>query len=126
MAADDITTVGIWSAEPITALGTLTSVPLSAVGMDPETLLFKCTSVAGAADVKIEFKLAQDGAGTFGSATAQDPLVSSTATEYAGKLPEEAHEILLPSAATFQLLVTELGNNADTLVSATARFRTRT
>jgi hypothetical protein len=125
MAAEDVVKVDLWTAAPLGALGILRSVPLSNLALDPEVLLFQATSVAGAADVKIEFEIAQDGAGTFGSATANDPLVSSTATEYAGKAPEEVHSILLPAATLFRLLVTELGNNADTLVTATAHFRTR-
>ena len=116
MAEGDLVEVTLWHATAIASGGTLTSVPLSSAVMDPESLLLKVVSAAGAADVKVEVELDQDGAGTYGTATAQDPLCASTATEFAGQLPEERHVLALPALPRFRILVTELASLSDTLV----------
>lgn len=124
-AEGDIEEVTLWTAEALSSGGTLTSKALSSHAMDPDQLLLKATSASGAADVKIEYQIAQDNAGTFGSSTANDPICSSTATEFSGQAPEEYHLYALPTAPTFRIVVTELGLNSDTLISATALFRRR-
>ena len=125
MAAGDLVCIELWDADALASGGTLTSVPLSSIGMDPEHLEIKVTSAAGAADVKVEYAVPSDTVGGFGSLTAQDPLVASTATEWASEAPEEFHHLLLPSVPQFRITVTELGTNSDTLVTARAWFRLR-
>lgn len=125
-APGDPYAVVLWTAKPLTPSGTLTSRELSNHAADPEVLLLTVTSATGNADVKVEYQVAQDDAGTFGTATAQAPIVTSTATEFSGAFPEERHILLLPAAPTFRLVVTELtGTLSDTLVTATAVFRSR-
>ena len=125
MAVGDLIHIPLWDAEPLAASGTLTSPPLSSEGMDADQLLLSVTSALGSADVKVGFVIVGP-TGVAGDADAHDPLVASTATEYSATEPEETHAIVLPSVPRFQLILTELsGSNSDTLVSATATFRSR-
>ncbi len=124
-APGDLQEVTLWTAEALGSGASLTSVVLSSQTMDPDQLLLKASSASGAADVKIEYKIAQDGASSFGSTTANDAICASTNTEFSGQAPEEYHLYALPSAPRFQIVITELGGNADTVISATALFRKR-
>lgn len=123
MASGELVHLLIWDNELVGASGTLTSVPLSSLGLDAEQLELKVSSAAGAADAKLEYAVASDTVGGFGSLTAQEPLIASTAALDA---PEEFHQVLLPSVPVFRLTLTELtASLADTRVTARAWFRTR-
>ena len=114
----------LWSA---TALGTdavLTTGPIDCRNQDPEVLMFRAASVAGTADVKLQYKISNDGI-TFNSIDSQADLVSTTVTEFTGANPEEYHALNIPLAPWIELVVTEISaaNLSDTLIDGTLWMR---
>lgn len=106
----------LWTAALIASGGTLTSdvIDQSAL-IRVEGLELKATSVAGAADVKIEYAEVDDAGNVTGFDSHTDILASSAAQTN----PEQMHAIAFPTVVSrrFKLLVTELASLADTLVT---------
>src|SRR5688572_23993693 len=83
-----------------------------------EALLVQATSVAGTADIKIEFAISRNGV-DFGSYDDYTDLVASSATEF--QTDEGLTSVPLPNMLTtfVKFKVTGVGSNpADTLVTA--------
>lgn len=82
-------------------------------------LLIKIVQGSGNADVRIQVALSEDGT-NFNSYDSQDDVITSTATEFAGKNPEELHPFLCTENAPFlRFKITDaatLDNNSVTLV----------
>ena len=121
--ASRLEAIPLWTAEAVASGATLTSAAIPCRSGDPEYLMFQVTSAGGAADVRIEFTISNDGV-TFNAVAEQDDIVTSTATEFASpKGPEALHVLSCPSAPWIKILVTELASLADTLVTATLWMR---
>lgn len=107
------------AATTIGASGSVESPIINSQKADPEVLMLRVTSVAGAADVRVQYCISNDGI-TFNSYTSQDDLVTSTATEFAGKGPEEYHALVLPLAPWMKVKVTDVtAALVDTIVDLT-------
>ena len=121
--ASRLEAIPLWVAEPVASGQTLTSAAISCRFGDPEHLMIQVTSAGGAADVKIEYRISNDGV-TFNDVAEQDDILASTATEFASpKGPEALHVLTCPSAPWIKILVTELASLSDTLVTATLWMR---
>lgn len=112
----------VWTAAPIGASGTLTSPALPVRALDAVLgCLIQVTSVAGAADVRLEYAIGDFTGTTFGSFDDEADLITSTATVFTTN-PEGLHtrEFALKPSPYLKLKVTELtGALTDTLVTLT-------
>ena len=115
--------IPLWTAQLIESSEALTSDAIMCTRGDPEYLLVRVVGT-GAAAVKIEYQISGDGV-NFNEETSQDPIVLSTATEFASpKNPEDWHVIVCPGAPWIKLVVTELsGTVADTALDVVLWMR---
>lgn len=107
----------LWTTQDLASGGTLTSGVIDCRTSDAEGMLFRVTNAGGNADVKIEVAFSNDGT-TFNDYDAQDDLVASTNTDWAGMAPEDYHMVLIPWAPFLKIKVTEVGTNDDNVIDA--------
>ena len=89
-----------------------------------EAVLIKASSVAGSANVRLEYVISDDGV-TFGAYADEPDIIVSTSTLFTSN-PEAIHRVALdiPLAPFIKLQVTELtGSLSDTLVDLSLLVR---
>ena len=109
--------IRLWATQNLDSTGTLTSPAINCQKADPDFLLFRIANAGGAADAKIEIAISNDGV-NFNSFTSQDPISTSTNTDYATQNPEEYHSLNVPSAPWIKLRITELASLNTNVVDA--------
>lgn len=124
-AADQLTPARVWNATAIASTATLTSPALDLRRQDFEALVYQASSVAGTADVKIEYAICRDDclaipvtSCTCGAFADNAALVAST---NALSNPEGWHTALGVTVGAIVMKIKITGsasNNADTLFSA--------
>jgi hypothetical protein len=112
----------LWLTTSLDSGNTIESSIIPCWERSPNVMMFRVTNASGAADVKIEVAFSNDGY-NFNSYTSQDPIITSTLTEYSAKNPEEYHSIIVPSAPYIKLKVTELALLNSNVVDATIWMR---
>ena len=123
---ETLNNVLIWTAEALAASGSAESqvIDLRTI-KNTESVMIKASSIAGAADVKLEYAVSKDGI-IFGSFDDNDDIISSTNTLFSGANPEDIHAepMSAPLAPFIKLKVTELTTTlSDTLVDLTLVLR---
>lgn len=121
-----LVSVPIWSVQAVGAAATLTS-PVMATRMlnRVESLYILASSVAGAADVRVEYAVGRTET-VLGSSDDNDDIITSTNTDFATN-PEGLHFVSMPTilAPFFRIEVDEIsgGGLTDTLVTLGLIFR---
>jgi hypothetical protein len=120
--ADRLVRVPLWDVTAIASTATLTSPPIPLSRADFESILYKATSVAGTADVKIEYAISEDGT-NFGSFDDNTDLVASS-----NAVPTAEGLKTIPgvtvAAPWMKIKVTgTASNNADTLFTGVVYLR---
>lgn len=117
--------VSIWSAFALGLSATKESQVISLKNIiRPESILFKASSVAGVARVKVEYAISDDGVafGSFDDET--DIIVDSDADFSTNKEGLHAVSLAAPLAPFMKFKLTELtGSLSDTLVDMTLLLR---
>ena len=117
--AEHLFQLPIFAAESLGTSATLTSAGIDQRRISRiESLLIQVTSVAGAADVRVEYAISQDDS-TYGSSNDYDDIVESSNTDFV--TPEGITVVSMPAilAPFFQIEVDELtASLSDTLVTA--------
>ena len=117
--------VTIWTAEALGISGTAESQVISLKNtIKPESILFKASSVAGAAQVRVEFAISEDGV-AFGGFDDHTDIIADSNADFANN-KEGVHAVSLaaPLAQFMKFKITELsGSLSDTLVDMTLLLR---
>ena len=112
--------ITLWTAQTLTPEGTSPSPIISCLSRVPDILMFRVTAASGAASVKIEYAISNDGV-NFNDYTTQTAISPATATDFTTN-PEEYHMLNCPTAPFLRLRITELAG-LTSIVDATLWMR---
>lgn len=103
----------LWDAATLAASGSLESSVISCQQNDIEYLALKAVA-GGVANVRIQFKISNDGGSTFNEYADQDDIQASTIAAHP-TTPDDMHHYLVPAHPHLKIKVTELAAVQTTL-----------